>query len=218
MMVAMRRRVLVALAVAAVVVPAALAANGEPQKKLTKEGQARARAAALTAADVGRGWKASRTPSNDAHPRCSYYNPDQSDLVEIGDYDSPDFNRADGSFVSSSTGVFKSVGMARTAYARVAVPQIARCFGELFQKAVAKPNVATILATGPLDFPKYGDRSAAYRIRARLKAPSGTVPFTVDLVVLNRGQVDIAIIFLGISRPLPAAFERSLAGRVAARA
>jgi hypothetical protein len=36
--------------------------------------------------------------------------------------------------------------------------------------------------------------------------------------VLNRGQVDIAIIFLGINRPLPAAFERRLVARVAARA
>jgi hypothetical protein len=129
-----RRATLIALAIAALVVPVALAAQGEPQKKLTRAGQARARAAALTAADVGPGWKASRTPSNDSRPRCSYYNPDQSDLIEIGDYESPDFNRADGSFVSSSTGVFKSARMARTAYARVAVPPIARCFGELFQK------------------------------------------------------------------------------------
>jgi hypothetical protein len=51
-----------------------------------------------------------------------------------------------------------------------------------------------------------------------VKAPSETVPFTVDLVVLNRGQVDIALIFLGINRPLPAAYERTLVGRVAARA
>jgi hypothetical protein len=214
-----RRVALIAATVVAAVVPVALAANGEPQKKLTKAGQARARAAALTSADIGPGWKATRSPNNDqSHPRCSYYNPNQSDLIQIGEYDSPDFNRPDGSFISSSTGVFKSARMARTAYTRVAVPAIARCFGELFRKAIAKPNIATILSAGPLVFSKYGDRSAAYRITAKLKAPSATVPFTVDLVVLNRGQVDVALIFLGIARPLPAVLERALVARVAARA
>jgi hypothetical protein len=51
-----------------------------------------------------------------------------------------------------------------------------------------------------------------------LKAPSATVPFTVDLVVFNRGSIDVAMIFLGISKPLSAAFERALVARVASRA
>jgi hypothetical protein len=214
----MRRAALIAVTVGALLVPVALAADGKPQKEFTKAGQARARAAALTAADVGPAWKPVRSASNDqSNPRCSYYNPDQSDLIEIGRYESPDFTRADGSFVSSSTGVFKTARMARTGYARVAVPAIARCFGELFQKAIAKPNIATILSTGPLAFPRYGDRSTAFRINASLKVPSATVPFTVDMVLFNRGQVDVGVIFLGIVKPLPSSFERALVARVAAR-
>jgi hypothetical protein len=218
MMAAMRRAALIGLTLGALLVPVALAADGKPKKEFTKGGQARARAAALTAADVGPAWKPVRSASDDqSNPRCSYYDPDQSDLVEIGRYDSPDFTRADGSFVSSSTGVFKTARMAQSGFARVAVPAIARCFAELFRKAIAKPNVATILSTGPLAFPRFGDRSAAFRINATLKVPSATVPFAVDMVLFNRGQVDVGLIFLGIVKPLQASFERALVARVAAR-
>jgi hypothetical protein len=205
----------------ALLVPVALAANGEPQKKLTKAGQAHARAASLTAADVGPGWKAEpkKQGKDNSDPRCSYYDPDQSDLIEIGDYDSPDFSLANGSFVSSSTGVFRSARMARTAYARVATPSMPRCFAELFRKEVdKKPNKLTILSIGRRAFPGYGDRSDAFRISASLRTPQATVPFTIDIFTLNRGATDVAIICLGIGRALPAAFEQSLVRRLAARA
>jgi hypothetical protein len=219
MIAGVRRAAFGAVALAAVLPGTAFAAQGDPQKKITKAGQARARTASLTLADVGPGWKSEPSNNkNQSNPRCSTYNPDQSDLVEIGDYDSPDFSRADGSFVSSSTGVFRTAKGARTAYTRVAVPQLAACFGELFLREVKKPNWARIVSTGPLTFPKSGDRLNAYRIVMSLKAPSATVPFTVDLVVFNRGSIDVAMIFLGISKPLPAAFERALVARVASRA
>jgi hypothetical protein len=212
------RRAALAVTIGALLVPVALAADGKPRKEFTKDGLARARVAALTAADVGPAWKPVRSASDDqSNPRCAYYNPDQSDLIEIGRYDSPDFTRADGSFVSSSTGVFKTVRMAQAGYRRVAVPALPRCFGELFRKAIAKPNIATILSTGPLAFPRYGDRSAAFRINATLKVPTATVPFIVDMVLFNHGQVDVGLIFLGIAKPLPASFERALVARVAAR-
>src|SRR5581483_623481 len=102
------------------------------------------------------GWKVTphKPSSDDSDPRCSYYNPDQSDLVEIGDYDSPDFDRADGSSVSVSTGVFRSVQMAKTAYARVAQPALAKCLGELFRKG-AGATKTTIFSSTRLPFPRY---------------------------------------------------------------
>ena len=129
----MSRLLGVAAVVAAVLVPAALAGGGEPQKRLTKADQAKARAIGLHRSDFPAGWvgKPNTNTSQDT-PRCSTYNPDQSDLVETGDVDSPDFARADGSFASSSVGIFKTTKMAKTGYARVARPQLASCFGELF--------------------------------------------------------------------------------------
>jgi hypothetical protein len=212
------RRFLVAVVVAAVVVPVALASNGEPQKRLTKAGQAKARAIALHRSDFPAGWVGKpNTNTSQGSPRCSTYNPDQSDLVENGDYDSPDFSRADGSFVSSSVGIFKTATMARTGYARVARPELAGCFGELFKKGAA-PAKVQLLRVGALPFRRLGDRSNAYRLTANVTVQGTTLPVAIDIVVFNRGAVDAAMIFLGIRAPLPSGFERALAVRVADRA
>jgi hypothetical protein len=208
----------VAVLAAALAVPVAFASNGEPQKRLTKAGQAKARAIALRQSDFPAGWvgKPNTNTSQDT-PRCSTYNPDQSDLIETGDVDSPDFTRADGSFVSSSVGIFKTKKMARTGFARVARPQLASCFGELFQKGAA-PATVQLLHVGPLAFRQLGDRSNAYRLTADVTLQGTTIPVAIDIVSFNRGRVDVAMIFLGIRGPLPASFERSLAAKVAARA
>ena len=207
-----------ALVAAAAAVPAALASGGEPQKRLTKAGQAKARAIALRQSDFPAGWvgKPNTNTSQDS-PRCSTYNPDQSDLIEIGDVDSPAFTRADGSFASSSVGVFKTRAMARTGYARVARPQLASCFGELFEKGAA-PATVQLVKVGPLGFRRLGDRSNAYRLTANVTLQAVTIPVAIDIVIFNRGRVDVATIFLGIRSPLPAGFEQSLMARMAARA
>jgi hypothetical protein len=206
------------LLAAAVLVPVALAANGEPQKQLTKAGQAKAKAIALHKADFPAGWVGKpNTNTSQGSPRCSTYNPDQSDLIENGDYDSPDFSRADGSFVSSSVGVFKTLKMARTGYARVARPELASCFGELFKKGAA-PAKVQLLHVGTLGFRRLGDRSNAYRLTANVTVQNTTLPVAIDIVTFSRGRVDVAMIFLGIRAPLPASFEQALAGKVAARA
>jgi hypothetical protein len=210
---------LLGVVLAAALAGTALAAQGDPQKKFTKAGQARARAVSLKLVDVGKGWKSEPSTNNkESNPRCSTYNPDQSDLIEIGSYDSPDFSRPDGTFISSTTGVFKTATMAKTGYARVAVPALPRCFAEIFKKGITKPSSATIFSSGPLPFPRFGDRSNAYRITSSVKTPSGRVRATIDLVLFNRGQIDVAIIFLGINQALPASLEQALVAKVAARA
>jgi hypothetical protein len=208
----------VVVSLAAVLAGTAWAAQGDPQKKFTKADQALARRISLRSSDLGAGWTGKPSTDKSSNPRCSTYNPDQSDLIETGDHDSLDFSRPDGTFVSSSVGVFKTAAMAKAGYARVAVPQLPHCFAEIFRKGITAPSKATIFFSGPLVFPHYGDRLNAYRIRASVKTPSGTVSATIDLVVFNRGRVDVAIIFLGIPSAVPGSFEQSIVARVAARA
>jgi hypothetical protein len=214
----MRSLFLAAAVVAMVGVPVAFASNGEPQKRLTKADQAKAHAIALQRSDLPAGWVGKpNTNTSQDNPRCSTYNPDESDLIETGDVDSPDFTRPDGSFVSSSVGIFKTVKMAKTGYARVARPQLASCFGELFTKGAA-PAKVQLLHVGPLPFRRLGDRSNAYRLTANVTVQATTIPVAIDIVLFNRGRVDVAMIFLGIRGPQPSAFEQSLAAKVAARA
>jgi hypothetical protein len=214
----MRKAAVLAL-LAAVLAPVALAASGDPQKEYTKADQARAKAASLRLSDFTAGWKASPAGKSDSsNPRCSKYNPDQSDLVETGKYNSPNFTRnSDSSFVSVSTGVFKTAAMAKKGYARVAVPQLPACFGELFAKGVTKPSSAKIVSAGLLSFPKAGDRSNAYRLVASVKTPTATVPVAADIVLFNKGRTDVALIFFGIKKPLPASLERQAVALVLSR-
>ncbi len=214
------RRALLTTAIAGVLVPAAGAAPGEPQHAFTKTDQALARAASLRLSDFAPGWTASKSAgtTSDSQPRCSNYHPDQSDLIETGKYDSPDFTRsADHSFVSVSTGVFKTAAMAKRGYARVAVRQLPACFGELFAKGITKPSSAKVVSTRPIAFPKVGDRSNAYRLVASVKTPSVTLPVAADIVLFNTGRTDVAMIFLGIARPLPASLEQTAVARVLSR-
>lgn len=218
-MIARVRRAIPIVVLLGVLVPAALAANGQPQRQYTRADQARARSVAIFASDLGAGWKSQRSAGSDTgSPRCSSYNPDQSDLVETGKYDSPDFTRPDGTFVSSTTGIFRTVAMAQRGYARVAVPAIAACFGELFRKGTGNPKAVKILGSGPVGFPRLGDRSNAYRLSATYATQGTALPVTIDLVLFNRGRIDVAMIFLGVGRPLPASLEHGIAARVAARA
>jgi hypothetical protein len=215
------KRVAVALVVLGLCAPVALAAKGDPQKKITAAGQARAKAVALKQTDFPAAWVQQPVPKNkksESNPRCSYYNPDNSDLVEIGDYDSPDFNRADGSSISSSTGVFRTVRMAKTAYRRLAVPLLGKCFAEIFRKGITAPNSVTVFSSGMLQFPHFGDQSHAYRILASVKTPSARARVALDVVLLNKGAIDVAVIMLGIGGPLPPSLETSLVGKLAARA
>jgi hypothetical protein len=216
------RQALLTAAIAGVLVgvPAAWAAGGQPQHAFTKAGQAQARAASLKLSDFAPGWTAPKSggTSSDSHPRCASYHPDQSDLVEIGKYDSPDFTHtADHSFVSVSTGVFKTAAMAKRGYARVAVRALPACFGELFVKGIEKPSSARVVSAAPIAFPKAGDRSNAFRLVASVKTPNVTLPVTADIVLFNKGRTDVAIIFLGIGRPLPASLEQTAVARVLSR-
>jgi hypothetical protein len=216
----MKRVAVVILVALGLCVPVALAAKGDPQKKITKAGQAQAVRAGLRKADFPAGWtqKPNQKNNNEDNPRCSYYNPDQSDLVEIGDFDSPDFEQADGSSVSSSTGVFRTVAMAKTGYSRVAMPALPRCLAELFKKGTGANNPTTVVSAKPLSFPRYGDQSNAYRVLASVKTPSVRVRVYLDIFLLRQGATAVAVLALGINHALPTQLEQSLVGKLASRA
>jgi len=204
-----------ALVAAALAVPAALAANGEPQRQFTRADQAKAKRASLKLSDFAAGWKADPGSSGSgASPKCKSYNPDQSDLVETGKYNSPDFTRGDGSFVSVTTGVFKTTAMAKTAYSRVATPALPGCFGEL----LGKQTKVTVVSAGPRRFPAIGERSNAYRLVVGIKTPKETVNATIDMVLFTKGRTDVAMIFFGLGGPLPSSLQQAATARVLSRA
>jgi hypothetical protein len=213
-------KLLVAAAVALLL--AAAAAAKPPKKVILPAVQAQAKAVNVQRSDLpGTGWKAEPSNSKGSTPRCSYYNPDQSDLTENGDADSPDFTLASesNSFVSSTVGIFVSSAQAQSAYSRIVQPALPKCLAELFKQGLTNPSQVTIVSSAAIPFPNVAERTNAYRIVANYKASaSQSVPVRIDVVVLNRGKVDVALFFFGVAFRFNASFERQLAATVAARA
>jgi hypothetical protein len=211
-------RLLAVIGVFAAVAAAALAAPAkEPRKAIKPAVQARAKLVSVHLRDLpGFGWKSEPSQANRSNPHCSYYDPDQSKLTENGDYTSPDFARPDGMYVSSMVGIFVSAKQAQTAYSLVVRPQLPRCLGQIVAES-GRPGHITVHSAGPLAFPHYGDRSAAFRVVFLVKSGLASVPATIDLVAVNRGAVDTAVIFGAAGQPMPPSFERKIVGEVVAR-
>jgi hypothetical protein len=212
-------RVIAAGVAALILAGLAAAANpGEPKKVIIPAVQAKAKAINVQASDLpaAAGFKPKPGSPDTGTPRCSYYNPNQSDLTENGDAKSPEFTLASGSFVASSTAIFKSADQGRTAYSRVVQPNLPKCLAELFRKGAA-PTKVTIVSAKERQFPKLAKQSKSYRILAYFKSGSTKINVFFDIVVMNRAKVDVVIFFAGIGGSFNDSFEQRIAKMVAAR-
>jgi hypothetical protein len=203
---------LVALACAGV----ALASGGEPRKQHTAADVAKARAAVLKAADLGAGWRSKPAGSDSGTPRCKGFRPDESDLIETGSADSPEFDKG-VRYVSSSAAVYKTAAQAQASWDRVVKPGLLDCLGSIFDKGATGSNV-TVKTVGKraLAFPKLAPRSAAYRLNFTAKTQGLTLRGAVDLILLGKGRMDAVMISVSFGTP-PIAEERRLAGLIAGR-
>src|SRR5262249_5708593 len=144
---------------------ATAATSGKPKQAIIPAVQAKAKAINVKLSDLptGVGFKAKPSSPDTGTPTCSYYNPDQSDLTENGNAKSPNFTLASGSFVASSTSIFKTASQGRTAYARVVQPKLPACLAEAFRKG-AGTGAITVVSAKEIAFPTLAERSNAYRI------------------------------------------------------
>lgn len=200
---------------------AALAAStGSPKKVIIPAVQAKAKAINVKLSDLpAAGWTAKPADNSKSNtPKCSYYNPNQSDLTENGDANSPQFTLPSASYVSSSTSIFKSAAQGRTGYARVIQPKLPLCLAELFKKGAGPKANVKILSAAERKFTNVAERTNAYRIVADFIVSKTKVHTVADFVVFNRGKVDTVIFFVGIGGSFNDAFEHSVAAKVAARA
>jgi len=215
-------RFLALAGVALVAAASAFAANpNEPKKVIIPAVQAKAKAINVQLSDLPKslGFVPKPSSPDTGTPRCSHYNPNQSDLTENGDAKSPEFTLAAGSsassFISSSASIFKTAGQGRTAYARVVQPKLPQCLAQIFKQGAG--SGVTIISSKEIAFPKLAERSNAYRILATVKSGKQKIPVYLDVVVMNRAKVDVVIFFAGINNFFNGGFEQSIASRVAAR-
>jgi hypothetical protein len=216
----MLQKLILALLAAAVLSGAALA--GDPRQQHTPADMARARSIGFMRSDFPATWTAKpSTPTTGADSgTCKSFNPDESDLVETGKVDSPEFTAPDGfSQVASSVGVFQTVAQAKTSWARVVRPAMLQCFSQLITASSPKGSTISELAKGMLAFPKVASRTTAYRLVLGVTPQGATVPVKLylDLVFLGADRANVSTIMFSLGQPYPAAFEQKLARAIAHR-
>ena len=194
---AVTRIALVVLAAAVVVTGAAFAATGDPVKRHTAADMAKARSIVFKLRELGPGWTRDTAPQTDDNPRCSYFEIDESDLVQTG-YAEATFNHSSGATLGSEASVYKTVANAQATWGRHVRPALARCLADEMRHEAAKDgDTVRIVSTGKLALPKVSPRTAAFRILVRLtpKGRTTAIPLTFDLVFLERGRI---LTFLGV--------------------
>jgi hypothetical protein len=219
------RRLLAALLVACVAVPAiALAADTDPKKKITPADRAKARSIVLKRADLAAGWK-KVPPGPDADTTCPGYNPNESDLTLTGEAEADYEHAPSATLVSSYAEVYATKADALKSWARNNKPALARCIGFFFHKEVTKEgNQVRIVKAGRMAFPKLAPRTAAFKVVANVTITENgqkrTVPVAIHLLAFGNGRGDTSLYTLSLGAATPTAdlraFGKLLASRLAA--
>ncbi len=210
------RRVLACVLVLAslVVSASALATHQDPQKRLTKADNARARAMLVRRADLPAGFQPQLSSTADPHTDCAS-SVGESDLTLTGDAEGQQLALGVG-FVSSAAQVYESVADASASWRRSTSAAGTRCATELLRREFAKQGV-DLVSLRKVSFPRVSDRSVAYRVTLSATTAQGMVPVYVDLVAMLRSRAQATVVVGSALVPPQKAEELRLARIVAGR-
>lgn len=206
-----RRLLVLALIAALVVTGTALAARGDPQRRLTPADEARARAMLVRHSDL---------PGSEAgapSPDLDFYCPglDASDLTLTGDAVSRRF--AVGlMIVASASEVYESRADAGAAWRRSTSTAGVRCAKSMLRRQLAQTS-ARLVSLRTIPFPRVSDRTIAYRATVTATTPQGKVTAYVDVIALMRSRAYTTITVGSALTTPPRSEELHLARTVAKR-
>jgi hypothetical protein len=198
-------------AVAALAGATTAAAAPAPIRKHSRAGMARARAALVSTAELGKGWTSSGISTRPQTLTCKSSAPSLRGIVETGTA-STTFRGASAQGVGQAAWVYGSSEQARSLWTRVVGKGLLRCLIDAARGAGGL--TVTRIAGGELELPKIAERSAAYRLIVTAKSGGKTVTLFYDNLLLAAGRTVTQITF-GSTRPIPAAVELTLARAVA---
>ncbi len=206
---AVRRTLAIALVLALAVAGAALAARGDPQKRITRADQARAKAMVLRKADFGSGFMTAPSPSGQGDVYCKAL--DESDLTITGEAQSPSFVGGVAS-TSSLSRVYESVADSNASWRRGTSKAGERCLRVVFSKTAAAQG-GRLTSLERLRFPKVAQRTSAYRLVIEAQGLRGFL----DVVALKQSRAQVGLLFVSALNPTPRGEEVRLARIVARR-
>jgi hypothetical protein len=217
------RFALVLLAVAALAGSASAAGRDpwDPKERYNAADQAQARGVRIRRSDLGSGdWRVERVADNDESiGQCR--NPDLSDLVLTGKAENPNFSR-NGSLIGSEGEVWATERDAAKSWSRSLRFPFKKCLAAALKRGLGTdPRVTlTVLSSGPVRMEKIAARTFAYRLRLRIKGPSGTIQGRLSIYAFSEGRVDGSLMVISFGAPLQPiapALESRLARLVASR-
>jgi hypothetical protein len=204
---------------------AAVAAVADKEQiHLTTAGQAAARAAVLTRADLGTapGWTGgAKKPDLSSTSPCPSFHPKQSDLVLNGAAETA--FKQPGIQFDSEAQVLETAHMVKLDWQRTAIaPQILPCL-----RTAAAKNAGTashVVSIRRISFPRLATYTTAIRILFDVKSPSATTPVRVfvDVVLVGRGRTELTLtttaplLANSVVRPAEVRLAKVLAGRIRA--
>lgn len=216
------RALVMAIAIFALVASVATAADGQPRKSLTKEGQKAARSVVLKRADLGSGFTPKPRGDDDRLPkgaRCGAL--DESDLTVSGDAASPDFRLEQGAVfvtVGSTAQVYRTLREANASWRRGTAAQTTTCLADIVRLSAAPGQKITVLSAKRVPFPSVSPKATAYRLVLSISVGGAQqVRAYVDAVVLQHGRIQSGLLFTSIGRPVETVDRVALASVVAAR-
>lgn len=215
----MGRRLATLLTICLVVPALAFAAAGDPKKRIAPADQKKAVSIVLKRADLAAGWKRVQTPDSDL--KCPGFNPDESDLTLTGTSET-EFRYSDGiTYVGSASNVFVSTKDALASWTRGIKPALARCLAHFFRQGAPDGAKVAIVKQGRLAFPHVAQRTAAFRVLARVTVTRAgeneTFPYAIHLLALGRGRGDVGLLAMAPGAGIPAAELRGFGKLLASR-
>jgi len=200
---------LVASALLALVFAAAGHADS-PTLKIDADDQAWAVAALLRANDFGFGWRGGVTkPVKLKNPGCPGFDPKESDLVITGHANASFDNTRAGVHVALDTQVLENAAAVLKDFARTMQPQLPACLEYQLKQGAGITGVKV----EPLDFPKLGSVTAAYRAVITVRSKGGQAKVISDYVFFGNGRLEYSLNVQAPARYRPqlVAFEADMA-------
>jgi hypothetical protein len=175
--------------------------------------------ATVQLSDLSPGWQAVRTPAGDDEaPDCPGYRPDFSRFTITGQADSAFESQRGAASIVSRAEVYETKQDASGDFALSTLPPVARCLGILVLRETPSGTngfAVKVLSSRRVAAPRYGDRSASYRIVTELAQGGRSVKVYLDVAVVLRGRSIGGIFFTGVQQPV--ADQRRIVTRIATR-
>ncbi len=188
----LRRLVACVLLLASLALSATAAAtHQDPQKRLTKADNARARAMLIKRTDLPAGFQARPDVGEDPHSNCPAA-VSESDLTLTGEADGTNFALG-VVLVDSAAQVYKSMADANASWRRATSAAGVQCVTALLRGGLATQGV-DLESLRKIAFPRVSDRSVAYRVRLSAPSAQGPVPVYLDLVALMHSRAQATVI------------------------